>query len=281
LPISKYRPISKFRNLHVAFIWVLACSVLVPISANAQSTTQASTARRQLVGNLRAHIHHVFLIYQENRSFDSYFGSFPGADNLATPEARAHGFRQWDAIGKTWITPFLLKAADSEDADHSREALIAKTDHGRMDGFVSYEEKSPGATPQLARQLGILTMAHEDCTTIPFLWLYAHRFALYDHIFQAMYGPSTPGNIDLIAGQTGQTQAARHPDEAFHSIFGERRSPAGPDLCHAYALAKRPQSPGSKGRFRRYKRRHRGIGETESSSCALGLVSRRLWQWRW
>lgn len=57
-------------------------------------------------------------------------------------------------------------------------------------------------------------MSHEDCRTIPFLWLYAHRFALYDHIFDGMYGPSTPGNIDLIAAQTGQTQWARNPKEA-------------------------------------------------------------------
>jgi phospholipase C len=187
----------------------------------AQSPAQPEPAsRRQLIAHLRAHIRHVFVIYQENRSFDSYFGSFPGADNLATAEARRHGFRQWDAVGKTWITPFLLNAADTADADHSREALIAKSDGGRMDHFVAFEEQNPFATPQLARQLGVLTMAHEDCTTIPFLWMYAHRFALYDHIFQAMYGPSTPGNIDLIAGQTGQTQAARHPGEAFRSIFG-------------------------------------------------------------
>jgi len=181
-------------------------------------------ARQALIDNLRAHVHHVFVIYQENRSFDSYFGTFPGADNLATAEARAHGFRQWDSIGKQWITPFLLNAADTLDADHSREALLAKSDHGRMDQFVAYEEKNlvdnSGTSPGYARQMGMLTMAHEDCNTIPFLWMYAHRFALYDHIFQAMYGPSTPGNIDLIAGQTGQTQAARHPDEAFQTPLG-------------------------------------------------------------
>jgi phospholipase C len=201
------------------------CLIVFAASANAATKKKdGAESRQEFLTNLRAHVHHVFLIYQENRSFDSYFGSFPGADNLATAEARAHGFRQWDAIGKTWVTPFLLKAADTEDADHSREALIAKSDHGRMDDFVGYEEKrlaSTGeASPQLARQMGMLTMAHEDCHTVPFLWMYAHRFALYDHIFQAMYGPSTPGNIDLIAGQTGQTQAARHPNEAFHSVYG-------------------------------------------------------------
>ncbi|HTV06638.1 MAG TPA: alkaline phosphatase family protein [Acidobacteriaceae bacterium] len=208
----------------------LLCLMLLSTSAIAATAKKGSAgpqadsnpaSRQELVDNLRTHIHHVFLIYQENRSFDSYFGSFPGADNLATAEARAHGFRQWDAIGHEWITPFLLKAADTADANHSREALLSKSDHGRMDNYVGYEEKHlvdvSMASPQFARQVGILTMAHEDCHTVPFLWMYAHRFALYDHIFQAMYGPSTPGNIDLIAGQTGQTQAARHPNEAFKS----------------------------------------------------------------
>ncbi len=185
---------------------------------------ERADARQELIANLRAHVHHVFIVYQENRSFDSYFGSFPGADNLATAEARAHGFRQWDAIGNQWVTPFLLKAADTSDVDHSRDALLAKVDHGKMDNFVAYQEqkllRGNLTGPQFAQQMGMLTMSHEDCTTIPFLWMYAHRFALYDHIFQAMYGSSTPGNIDLIAGQTGQTQAARHPDEAFKSTNG-------------------------------------------------------------
>jgi phospholipase C len=164
-------------------------------------------------------IKHVFVIYQENRSFDSYFGTFPGADNLATEEAQQHGFRQYDPLGHTWVTPFLLQAADSSDVTHMRDDLLAKVNHGRMDRFVSYEENLMlgYATPRRAHQLGLLTMAFEDCGTIPFLWMYAHRFALYDHIFQAMYGPSTPGNIDLIAAQTGQTQAARHPKQKFRS----------------------------------------------------------------
>ena len=211
----------------------LLCFLILAATANAAAGNKTNapaqqkagtSSQQQLITNLRAHIHHVFMIYQENRSFDSYFGSFPGADNLATAEARAHGFRQWDSIGHQWIAPFLLKASDTADADHSREALLAKVDHGKMDDYVGYEEKNlvdvSLASPQFAQQMGILTMSHEDCHTVPFLWMYAHRFALYDHIFQAMYGPSTPGNIDLIAGQTGQTQAARHPDEAFKSIYG-------------------------------------------------------------
>lgn len=219
----------------------------VSLTAPAQTHRAAPGSPDQFVANLRAHVHHVFIIYQENRSFDSYFGTFPGVDNLATAEARTHGFRQWDAIGKTWITPFPLHAADTVDADHSRAALIAKADHGRMDHFVDWEEQkaqNPRVGPETAHQLGMLAMSHEDCHTIPFLWMYSHRFALYDHIFQAMYGPSTPGNIDLIAGQTGETQAARHPDEAWktYATPGEPvDNDAEPDFP-PYASAKQANS---------------------------------------
>jgi phospholipase C len=224
VPISEVGRASGLRSRQFAALGLLFFPLSPAIAGGGPpqpAQPSIAAARQQTIAELRAHAHHVFIIYQENRSFDSYFGSFPGVDNLATAEARAHGFRQYDPIGKTWITPFLLKAADSEDANHSRAALLAKSNGGRMDHFVSYEEEdlvnSSGDSPGLARQVGMLTMAHEDCTTIPFLWMYAHRFTIYDHIFQAMYGPSTPGNIDLIAGQTGLTQAARHPDEVSKS----------------------------------------------------------------
>lgn len=221
------------------------CLTTVPVIVEAQSPADLGPHPSQdLIANLRAHIKHVFVIYQENRSFDSYFGSFPGADNLASAEAQQHGFRQYDPMGKTWVTPFLLKAADTSDVVHSREDLIAKSDNGRMDNFVAYEEKywstTGGKTPQLAQQLGLLTMAFEDCNTVPFLWKYAHSFALYDHIFQGMYGPSTPGNIDLIAAQTGQTQAARHPNEALYSTSG-KGEPVFTDASPAFGPYDRSQ----------------------------------------
>ncbi len=115
------------------------------------------------------------------------------------------------------MTPFGLRAADVASPNHSRMSLIAKSDGGHMDRFIAEEERGllkSGARDRYSRQMGLLTMSHEDCRTIPFLWLYAHRFALYDHIFEGMYGPSTPGNIDLIAAQTGQTQWARNPSQA-------------------------------------------------------------------
>lgn len=90
----------------------------------------------------------------------------------------------------------------------------------RVDRYAVTEERrfSTSGNPSLvAKQMGELTMAYEDCDTIPLLWRYASRFVLFDHIFQEMIGPSTLGNISIIAAETGQTQWALHPGEAYTS----------------------------------------------------------------
>jgi phospholipase C len=67
----------------------------------------ASPAQPDPAAGLNSRIKHVLIIYQENHSFDNYFGTFPGADNLATAEAQAHGFAQYDPIDGNWVPPNL------------------------------------------------------------------------------------------------------------------------------------------------------------------------------
>jgi phospholipase C len=156
-----------------------------------------------LLPALRARVKHVFVIYQENRSFDHYFGTYPGAENLASPLAQTRGFRQFDPIGNGWVTPFRLTDPDTMSPSQSYKVVSDKMNGGAMDAFVSTQERlsQKKLTDAQARAVGLLTMSHYDCDTIPFLWKYAHTFALYDNIFSAMPGPSTPNAIELIAGQ--------------------------------------------------------------------------------
>ncbi len=197
----------------------------------------------QLVAALRQHVRYVFVLFQENESFDHYFGSFPGANGLFSdgqrPRAAAEtaGFNQpitnVDGSSGT-ISPFLIGpaqfAADLDDIDHGHVRMAAKMNiqpsgYGtpNMDRFAQVEEAKytpPGAkTPTLqAKQMGELAMAYADCDTIPFLWNYAARFTLFDNIFQTTIGPSTPNAIAMIAGQSGETQWVEHPDKIGHSI---------------------------------------------------------------
>jgi phospholipase C len=192
--------------------------------------TREPILAEQLAALLRQRIKYVFVLYQENRSFDSYFGTFPGADGLfSQPPKDTPGFDQplMNTDGTMGaIHPFRIGpkqfAADTDDMDHSHPAIVAKMDIKnnvpRMDRFVLTEEQRSmkSGKPSLpARQMGELAMAHEDCDTIPILWRYASRFVLFDHVFQEMTGPSTLGNLSIIAAQTGQTQWVLHPNEAY------------------------------------------------------------------
>lgn len=209
--------------------------------------SEPSLTHAQKLALLQKNIKYVFVLYQENRSFDSYFGTFPGAEGLFShPAAQTLGFYQplvnTDGSVST-ISPFRIGpqdlcpnstvngvlspstcyASDTEDIDHSHPRTVAKMDIQKdaplMDQFASVEELkywTSGPTPSLkAKQMGELAMAHEDCDTIPLIWGYAQKFVLFDHIFETMTGPSTPGNLSIIGAQSGQTQWVRHPDQGY------------------------------------------------------------------
>jgi len=187
-------------------------------------------ADKEMAKLVRKKIKYVFVIYQENRSFDSYFGTFPGAEGLFThkPE-QTPGFYQKliDVDGKeTVIHPFRIPLelfpADTDDIDHNHSVIYAKMDShdgvAKMDKFAVEEElahRRNGQSSLQAKQFGELAMAYEDCDTVPLLWTYANKFVLFDHIFQLMTSPSTPGNLAIIGAQSGVTQWVLHPDQAY------------------------------------------------------------------
>jgi phospholipase C len=205
-----------------------ATSDIAPYVSNPAAAPMIS--HQAALALLRKRVKYVFVIFQENRSFDSYFGSFPGAHNLfSQPPRQTPGYYQQflDLNGKTTtIEPFRIGpeqyAADTDDVDHSFLRMGAKMDVvgglAAMDKYALIEElkyTTPGANPTLqAKQYGELTMAYEDCDTIPVMWNYANRFTLFDNFFQHTIGPSTPNAIDMIAGQTGETQWVKHPEQS-------------------------------------------------------------------
>lgn len=205
----------------------------------------------QLVNLLRHRVRYVFVLFQENRSFDHYFGTFPGAEGLF---ADPTGTRQNPASNtqviyntdgsKGSISPFRIgtpqNASDLDDIDHGHPRMAAKMDvpgntgTPLMDRFALNEQAKyfPGApinpsasqipaAPSLkSKEFGELAMAYVDCDTIPFMWNYANRFTLFDNIFQTTIGPSTPNAIAMISGQAGETQWVKHPGSTSATTYG-------------------------------------------------------------
>ncbi len=197
---------------------------------------EPALSRKQILSLLRQNVKYVFVLYQENRSFDHYFGTFPGVEGIYShPASQTPGFTQ--SIKNTdgtmeQIQPFRIGskefASDLEDVGHGHLILDQKMDvtDGKpmMDKFALSEElkKDPDALPTLRnKQLGEITMAHLDGETIPFLWRWANRFVIFDHFFQLMVGPSTPGNLSIIAAQSGQTQGVLNPEQ-MEKDFGKK-----------------------------------------------------------
>ncbi len=212
--------------LLIAMSAVGLCMMAIATSVRAQAPA-LPLADGQRLAMLQKNVKYVFVLYQENRSFDSYFGTFPGAEGFYSHvPAEVTGFTQpiVNSDGTTGtIKPFRIGpaqfAADTDDIDHSHSRTVAKmhvvSGVPQMDRFAITEENkySPTGNPSLqAKQFGELAMAYEDCDTVPFLWNYANRFVLFDHIFEHITGPSTPGNLSIISAQSGITQMLLHPD---------------------------------------------------------------------
>ncbi len=207
-------------------------------------TTEPALPHDAKLKLVRQKIKYVFVLFQENRSFDFYFGTYPGADGLYShPAAETAGFTQpivnLDGTVTT-ISPFKipftvtdvngkavpLYPSDLASSNHSHIGLVHKLNLdsnlvAQNDRYALTEEGvtlvngKPSRIPSLERkQFGELVMSHIDCDAAPFLWRYADRFTLFDHFFDTVIGPSGPNAIAMIAGQTGETQWMLHPDLA-------------------------------------------------------------------
>jgi phospholipase C len=187
-------------------------------------------ARNRIAALVRGKVKHVFVLVQENHTFDQLFGLFPGVngqyvENLGTYLAQETDC-QYDPETLACQRPFLISANTTspnyvEDApditggNNGRYDQEVGIDRGKMDDFLADVEAGqpvlgPTPSPQQieAHNESISIEGVYDCDTVPYLWYYAKNFALFDHYFQAETGDSTPSNIQLFAGQIGQTEAA-------------------------------------------------------------------------
>ncbi len=166
--------------------------VSAPVAATHITATGASPVTVTAPATLPAgfqKIKHIVFIIKENRSFDHYFGLFPGADGAS--------------VGRTSsgeLVP-LRVAPDqvSPDPAHSAQSAYVAYDHGRMDRF----DLIPGAV-DLGVDDAYTQMRERD---IPDYWAYARRFTLDDHFFSTIMGPSLPNHLVTIAAQSANVNS--------------------------------------------------------------------------
>jgi phospholipase C len=155
-------------------------------------------------------IKHVVVIFDENVSFDHYFGTYPKATNQGgTRFKAAKGTPKVDTLKSAKLLksnpnlykPFRLTPdqAVTCDQNHAYGAEQNAYDGGAMDQFV--QQVSRDTCTGMFGAPG-LTMGYFDGNTVTGLWNYAQRFAMSDSFFSTVFGPSTPGALNLVSGNT-------------------------------------------------------------------------------
>ena len=148
--------------------------------------------------------------------------------------------------------------ADEISVDHSHQGManglhvdpvtgVAANDRYAMDqeglttdannNIVTPAGVAPTAVSLAQQQKAETNLSHIDCDTIPFMWSWAKNFVLFDNFRQTIVGPSTPNAIALIAGQSGQTQWAEHPNEGPTVTFSNKNFPNPAGASFASSLS--------------------------------------------
>jgi len=214
-----------------------ARSTLLAILA-AASVARASPDDDKRERQTQTPIKHLVVIFQENVSFDHYFATYPNALNPQgeprfearpdTPSVNGLNESLLAPNNPNSVQPFRLDRSQFEtaDQDHAYRDEQAAYDNGLMDLFVEKVGRGDGPNGEKGGQV----MGYFDGNTVTALWSYAQHFAMSDNSYSTVFGPSTPGALNLVSGQThGFTPDLPFAVTAAGTVFGDPQ-PTG-DIC--------------------------------------------------
>jgi phospholipase C len=143
-------------------------------------------------------IKHLVIIFQENVSFDHYFATYTNATNPAFHRSSVNGLTsEMLTHNPNLVNPFKIPRSKALTCsnDHSYTRLQEAYHGGLMDKFVQTNRVANGCNSNI-------TMGYFDGSTVTALWNYAQHYAMSDNYFGTTFGPSTPGALNLVSGQT-------------------------------------------------------------------------------
>jgi phospholipase C len=166
------------------------------------------------------HIEHVIFIVQENRSFDHYFGTYPGADGIPMRNGKPTVCAP-DPILGTCVPPYHSTNQLAEGGPHAQRHSRADVDGGKMDGFIRMAIDSPiycpdhrddpKCAPYLGPQGQPDVMSYHTRKEIPNYWAYADNFVLQDHMFAPADSWTLPAHLFLVSAWAARCENPRDP----------------------------------------------------------------------
>ncbi len=221
------------RAVPVGLAIALLAGLLLATSVLPGARPAARAARLQGIHKIQ----HVVIIMQENRSFDSYFGTYPGADGIpglaghpgkvpCVPDPRRHRCDR----------PFHDRFDRNTGGPHGHGTAVADIHGGRMDGFISqaqlgrinyckahFDDPRCSFTPKKPDVMG-----YHDWREIPNYWDYASNFVLQDHMFESDSSWSLPQHLFLVSGWSAKCTTKGDPMSCHPAVQNPGSPPGEP-----------------------------------------------------
>jgi phospholipase C len=151
-------------------------------------------------------IRHVVIIMQENRSFDSYFGTYPGADGI--PGIAGHPGKEPclpHSKHRGCERPYHDTSLVNGGGPHGNPSVHPDVNGGAMNGFVSEADAASASCanaqdPNCRPGAKVDVMGYHTAAEIPNYWAYARHFVLQDHMFSSVASWSLPARLYLVSG---------------------------------------------------------------------------------
>jgi phospholipase C len=231
MPSNPVRPPRTLVALILVAMLAAACSAASGESGEAGSTLSRSAGpstspspspgpELTKLERARLNIKHLVFIVQENRSFDHYFGTFPGAEGIPMRNGRPTVCAP-DPISGRCVRPYHTTAQLQEGGPHSQRASEIDVNGGRMNGFVrtvvntslfcADHRDDPDCRNYLGPQGQPDVMSYHTAKEIPNYWRYAKEFVLQDHMFAPADSWTLPAHLFLVSAWAARCSNAHDP----------------------------------------------------------------------
>jgi phospholipase C len=168
-------------------------------------------------------IKHIIVIMQENRSFDSYFGTFPGADGIPMQNG-VPTVCVPDPATQQCVKPYHDPQNLNGGGPHGEANATADIDNGKMDGFIGQAERGRKSCKDVTNPIctntkSVDVMGYHDAREIPNYWTYAQDFVLQDHMFESDASWSLPAHLYMVSAWSAKC-ASDDPNSCQNNIKG-------------------------------------------------------------
>ena len=225
-------PARRWRPWRGALAIILAGFALGALLASGGRPSGGNTPREQVRGGpagtyiVPAGIHrikHVIVIMQENRSFDSYFGTYPGADGIPMQNG-VPTVCVPDPVTGGCDRPYHDTADVNGGGPHGEPSAIEDVDGGKMDGFVSARDAARRTCTNPDDPACVIggepdVMGYHTQAEIPNYWTYAQDFVLDDHMFEPVKSWSLPDHLFMVSAWSARCRTSS-PSSCVNNIVG-------------------------------------------------------------